>query len=86
MESLDLTYKLFDLKIKVKHLTQSTLCFKYFRIVITKRKNKKIKITKIDLFLLPPGFPLRTGGGGGGCCNPPPTPIFSRQIFLKFFS
>ena len=42
MESLDLTYKLIALKINVKHLTESTLCFKYFRnIVIVMTKGKK---------------------------------------------
>ena len=83
MESLDLTYKLFDLKIKVEHLTKSTLCFKYFRnivIVMTKGKNKKIKISKIDLFLLPP-LPSQDGRG----LQPPPPPKFSRQRLLTFF-
>ena len=85
MESLDLTYKLFDLKIKVEHLTKSTLCFKYFRnivIVMTKGKNKKIKITKIDLFLLPP---LPSQDGRGLQPPPPPPPKFSRQRLLTFF-
>ena len=82
MESLDLTYKLFDLKIKVEHLTRSTLCFKYFRnivIVMTKGKNKKIKITKIDLFLLPP-LPSQDGRG----LQPPPPQIFTAKTFDIF--
>ena len=57
MESLDLTYKLIALRLKVKHLTESTLCLKYFRnifIVMTKGKTKKMKTMKIYLFLLPP--------------------------------
>ena len=51
MESLDLTNRL-----KVKHLSKSTLCLKYFRNVIIvkiKGNNKKINIWKIYLFLLP---------------------------------
>ena len=78
MESLDLTYKLITLKIKVKHLTESTLCLQYFRnivIVMTKGKNKKMKTTKIYLFLLPP-LPSQDGGGGGGGLQPPPPPKF----------
>ena len=31
MENLDLTYNLVELKIKVKHLSRSTLCLEYFR-------------------------------------------------------
>ena len=71
MESLDLTYRLIALKIDSK--PESTLCFKYFRnivIVVTKRKNKKMKITKIYLFLLPP-LPSQ---GGGLVATLPPTP------------
>ena len=69
MESLGLTYKLVDLKIKVKHLTKSTLCLKYFRnrvIVMTKGKNRKIKIRKLYLFFLP-HLPSQD--------RPPPPPI-----------
>ena len=69
MESLGLTYKLVDLKIKVKHLTKSTLCLKYFRnivIVMTKGKNRKIKIRKLYLFFLP-HLPSQD--------SPPPPPI-----------
>ena len=53
MEILGLTYKLVDL---IKHLTKSTLCLKYVRnivIVMTKGKNRKIKIRKLYLFFLP---------------------------------
>ena len=50
---------------------------------MTKGKNKKMKTTKIYLFLLPP---LPSQDGGGGCCSPPPTPqLFSWQTFLKIF-
>ena len=66
MEGLDLTYNLVDLKIKtrVKHLSKSNLCLKYFRniiIVMIKGKNKKIKLRKIYPFLLPP-LPSQDGG------------------------
>ena len=75
MESLDLTYKLIALKIKSKTLDRIYFMFKYFRkivIVMTKVKNKKMKTTKIYLFLLPP-LPPQDGGH------------FSRQKFLNFF-
>ena len=63
MKSLSLTHKLVK-RLKVKHLTKSTLCPKYFRnivIVLTKGKNMKIKINKIYLVLLPP-LPSQDGG------------------------
>ena len=53
MESLDLTYKLIVLKIKSTTPDQIYLCLKYFRnivIVMTKGKNKKMKVAKIYLF------------------------------------
>ena len=79
MESLDLTYKLIALKIKSKTLDQIYFMSQVFQnivIVMTKGKNKKMKTTKIYLFLLPP-LPSQDGGG---CCiaAPPPTPqLFS---------
>ena len=52
---------------------------------MTKGKNKKIKIRKIYLFLLPP-LPFQDGEGvGGGCLNPPSPQLFSRQNFKKNF-
>ena len=72
MESFDLTYKLIALNIKSK----STLCLKYFRnivIVMTKGKNKKMKTTKIYLFLLPP---LPSQDGGVVALQPPQPPNF----------
>ena len=62
--------------LKVKHFTKSTLSLKYFRnivIVMTKGKNKKMKITKIYLFLLPP-LPSQNGGF---CCSAPSPQLFS---------
>ena len=76
MESLDLTYKLIE----------STLCLKYFRnivIVMTKGKNKKMKTTKIYLFLLPP---LPFQDGGGGLLQPPHPPTFSTAKSFENFS
>ena len=86
MESLDLTYKLIALKLKVKHLTESTLCLKYFRniaIVMTKGKNEKMKTKKIYLFLLPP-FPSQDGGV---VASPPPHPstFSTAKIYENFF-
>ena len=75
MESHDLTYKLIALK--VKHLTKSTLCLKYFKnivIVMTKGKNQKIKIAKI-LFIFAATPSLSGRGGGGVVATPPPTGI-----------
>ena len=72
MESLDLTYKLVDLKVKVKHLTKSTLCLKYSR-----------NIENLYIFAATPSLSRR----GRGCCNPhppPPTPnFFHGNIFLN---
>ena len=79
MKSLSLTHKLVK-RLKVKHLTKSTLCPKYFRnivIVLTKGKNMKIKINKIYLVLLPP-LPSQDGGLLS-------SQLFSRQKFLKIF-
>ena len=56
MERLDLTYKLFDLKMKSKAPDQILFMSQVFQehnYSYDKRKNKKIKITKIYLFLLP---------------------------------
>ena len=86
METLDLAYNLVYLKLKVEHLSKSTLCLKYFRnidIVMTKEKNKKIKIRKIYLVLLP--F-LPSQDGEWSLQPPTPTPqLFSWQDFLKLF-
>ena len=48
---------------------------------MTKGKNKKMKATKIYLFLLPP---LPSQDGGGFVATPPPSPTFSwKKKFLK---
>ena len=85
MESLDLTYKLIALKIdRIYFMSQ---VFQEHSHCYDKRKNRKMKTTKIYLFLLPS---LPTQDGGGGCCNPPPPPFpqtFSTaKIFEIFFS
>ena len=91
MENLGLTYKLIALKIKSKSLDRIYFMSQVFEeknvTVMTKRKNKKIKTTKIYLILLPPLPSQGGGGGGGGCCNPHPTSqLFSRQkTFENFF-
>ena len=58
MESLDLTYKLIALKIKSKTLDQIYFMSQVFQehshVVMTKGKYKKMKTTKIYIFLLPP--------------------------------
>ena len=67
MESLDLTYKSVDLNIKSKALDQIYFMSQVFHEHIhcyDKRKNTKMKITKIYLFLLPP-LPSQDEGGGG---------------------
>ena len=49
---------------------------------MTKGKTKKMKTTKIYLFLLSP-LPSQDGGV---CCNPPHSPTFSTvKIFENFF-
>ena len=51
---------------------------------MTKGKNKKMKTTKIYLFLLPP-LPSQDGGGGGGVvATPHPPSFFTAKIFEKF--
>ena len=87
MESLNLTCKLIALKIKSKTLDRihfvSSISETILVIVMTKGKNKKMKTTKIYLFLLPP-LPSQDGGR---LLQPPPDPqLFSRQKCLKFFS
>ena len=70
-------------RLKVKHLTESTLCLKYFRnivFVMTKGKNKKMKTTKIYLFLLQP-LPSQDGEG---LLQPPPPTFFTAKIFENF--
>ena len=88
MESFDLTYKLIALNIKSKTLDQIYFMSQVFQnivIVMTKGKNKKIKTTKLYLFLLPP---LPSQDGGGGCCiaaPPHPPTFFMGKIFEKNF-
>ena len=87
MESLDLTNKLIALKIKSKTLDRI-----YFMSQISqehnhcydKRKNKKMKITKIYLFLLP-HLPSQDGGRLFQPSSPPPPNFFTAKIFEKFF-
>ena len=87
MQNLDLTYKLIALKIKCKTLDRMYFMSQVFWntvIVMTKGKNKKMKTTKIYLFLLPPLPSQNEGGGGGGdCCNPltPPPNFFHGKSF-----
>ena len=86
MESLDLTYKLIALKIKSKTLDQIYFMSQVFQkhsYCYDKRKNKKMKTTKIDLLLLPP-LPSQDGGG---VANPPPhlPTFFMAEIFETFF-
>ena len=78
MESLDLTYKLIALKIKSKALDRIDFMSQVFREhshCYDKRKNKKMKITKIYLFLLPP---VPSQDGGGGLLHPPTPQLFSQ--------
>ena len=81
MESHDLTYKL----IKSKALDQIYFMSQVFQEhshCYDKRKNKKMKIAKIYLFLLS-ALPSQDGG----CCYSPPHPptFFTVKIFEKFF-
>ena len=81
MESLDLTYKLIALKVKGKTLDRI-----YFMSQILqehchcydKRKNKKMKTTKIYLLLLPP---LPSQDRGGRVVAIPHPPIFHGKNF-----
>ena len=75
MESLDVTNKFIALKIKSKTLDRIYFMSQVFQelvIVMTKEKNKKMKTTKIYLFLLPP-LPSQDGGG---VATPSPPPNF----------
>ena len=60
MESLDVTYKLIDLKIESKDLTKSTLCFKYFRNIVTVMtkgiKKRKSQYKNLFIFVATPSF------------------------------
>ena len=74
MESLDLTYNLIALKVKSKTLDQIYFMSQVFQEhshCYDKRKNKKMKTTKIYLLLLPP-LPSQDGGGGAVAIPPPP--------------
>ena len=90
MESFDLTCKLVDLKIKSKAPDQIyfiSQVFQEHRHCYDKVKNKKIKIRKIYLFLLPllpsQNGEWEGGGWGGGVVATPPT----RNVFHgNFFS
>ena len=85
MESFDLAYKLIALNIKSKTLNQIYFMSQVFQnivIVMRKGKNKKMKTTKIYLFLLPP-LPSQDGGGGLLHCSPPTPQRFSWEKFLK---
>ena len=86
MESLDLTYKLLALKIKSKTLDQIYFMSQVFQEhshCYEKRKKKKMKTTKIYLFLL---RSLTFQDRGGGLLQPshPPT-FFMAKIFEIFF-
>ena len=77
MESLDLTYRLITLKIKSKTLDRiyfMSQLFQEHNLCYDKRKKKKMKITKIYLFLLPP---LHSQ-------DPTPT-FFTAKILENFF-
>ena len=50
-----------------------------------KGKNKKMKTTKIDLFLLPSLTSQDGGGGGGVVATLPPPTFFMAKIFEIFF-
>ena len=81
MEGLDLTYKLIALKIKSETLDRIYFMSQVFQKnshYCDKRKNKKMKTTKIYLILLPP---LPFQGGGGGCCNPTSPNLFHGKTF-----
>ena len=89
MESFDLTCKLVDLKIKSKAPDQIyfiSQVFQEHRHCYDKVKNKKIKIRKIYLFLLPllpsQNGEWEGGGVGGGLLQPPYPQRFSRQFFF----
>ena len=85
MESLDLTNKLFDLKIKIKALDQIYFMSQVFQEhshcydKIKKQENKNYE--NLFIFTATP-FPLRMGV----CCNPSLPQLFSRQTFFILFS
>ena len=87
MESLSLIYKLIALKIKSKTLDRIYFMSQVFQehshCYDKREKNKKMKTTKIHLFLLPP-LPSQDGGV---VAVPPPNPptFFTAKIFEKSF-
>ena len=85
MESLSLIYKLIALKIKSKTLDRIFFMSQVFQehnhCNDKRKKNKKMKTTKIHLFLLPP---LPSQDGGVVAAPPPPT-FFTAKIFEKSF-
>ena len=85
MEGLDLTYKLIALKIKSETLDRIYFMSQVFQEhshYCDKRKNKKMKTTKICLFLLPP---LPFQDGGGVVATPHPPTFFTAKLFENFF-
>ena len=92
MESFDLTCKLVDLKIKSKAPDQIyfiSQVFQEHRHCYDKVKNKKIKIRKIYLFLLPL-LPSQNGEwegggvGGGVVAAPLPATFFTAIFFHRY--
>ena len=76
MESLDLTYKLFDLKI-LKSLRKAPDQIYFMSQVFQEQSHcydkRKKKLLKSILFL-PPPFPSQDGGGGPEVVATPPPP------------
>ena len=87
MESLDLTYKLIALKIKIKTLDRMyfmSQAFQEHSHCYDKRKKKENEnYENLSIFATTPSLSRRRGGGG--LLQPPTPKLFSPQTFDFFF-
>ena len=90
MKSLDLAYKLVDLKIKSKARDQiyfmSQIFQEHSHCYDKRKKYENENYENLFIFAATPSL-----SGQGGCCNPPPHPhphlptFFTAKIFQNYF-